>query len=122
MVLFSFSDDTKDGVRQRKNGNKNDNKEGKATDKTLVFEINKLECVTSDFGSGGGFQKCVRFSLDGKLLATAGADGYVRVWKVNFYPLFYGKCFCFVCMYLFLFVMYVSKLMLFHYYQQFIFI
>ena len=41
-----------------------------------------LRNVTTDFCGDGAFQKCVRFSADGSIIATGGADGHLRVWKV----------------------------------------
>ena len=46
----------------------------------------RIEVVTerqTDFLDGGAFQKVVRFSRDGSMLATGGADSSIRVWTVR---------------------------------------
>ena len=50
--------------------------------KQLTFELQCLKSVQTDFGTDGGFQKVVRFSADHTMVATGGADGFLRVWKV----------------------------------------
>ncbi|GFX52417.1 prolactin regulatory element-binding protein [Trichonephila clavipes] len=46
----------------------------------LCFEIKHLESFQTDF-SKDPYQKLVRFSSVANLLATAGADGHIRIWK-----------------------------------------
>lgn len=46
----------------------------------LFFDITKIESFQTDF-SDDPFQKLVRFSGTSDLLATAGSDGHVRLWK-----------------------------------------
>ena len=51
--------------------------------KHVTFEVEKLKSVQSDFCKDGSFQKVVQFSPDHSILATGGADGHLRVWKVS---------------------------------------
>ncbi|XP_055941497.1 prolactin regulatory element-binding protein-like [Argiope bruennichi] len=46
----------------------------------LCFDIKHLESFQTDF-SAELYQKQVRFSNSASLLATAGADGHIRIWK-----------------------------------------
>lgn len=46
----------------------------------LFFDITKIDSFQTDF-SDDPFQKLVRFSGVSHLLATAGSDGHLRVWK-----------------------------------------
>lgn len=52
--------------------------------KQVTFEVEKLKSVRTDFCSDGSFQKCVQFGPDRSILATGGADGHLRVWKVQY--------------------------------------
>ncbi|XP_041358183.1 prolactin regulatory element-binding protein-like [Gigantopelta aegis] len=70
---------TKDeSVRKRKG---DDKKEKHDITKQVTFDIQHLESVRSDFDKDNSFQKVVRFGSDDKLLATGGADGFLRVWN-----------------------------------------
>ena len=81
--------DTEDKGEVKKRAGKT-NKEDKASTenatpngtKQLTFDLQCLKSVQTDFEKDGGFQKVVRFSADHTLLATGGADGFLRVWKV----------------------------------------
>ena len=76
------ADAADDGVRKRK-GNATQSKEhGKAT-KMVTFEVERRGAVQTDASADGGFQKAVKLTKDTSLMATAGADGYLRVWKVE---------------------------------------
>lgn len=44
--------------------------------------VESLQRVRTDF-SPDALQKAVRFSADGALLATGGADGFLRLWEVG---------------------------------------
>ncbi len=58
-----------------------------------ALEDGKNKCVVKEIGcqttaSGGDsddaeYQKCVRFSADGKLLATGSSDGQIKLLKVR---------------------------------------
>ena len=52
--------------------------------KLVTFDVEKIKSVRTDFCDDGSFQKVVRFSPDGSILATGGADGQLRVWRVSF--------------------------------------
>lgn len=69
---------TDDTVRKRKS---NDGAEENGT-KQINFDIEELDSFETDFNKDGSFQKTVQFSMDQKFLATGGADGFLRVWKV----------------------------------------
>ncbi|CAH1253972.1 PREB [Branchiostoma lanceolatum] len=58
-------------------------KSTEVTDQTSSdYKVESLACVDTDFHKEDPFQKVVRFSRDGDIIATGGADGHVRVWKV----------------------------------------
>jgi prolactin regulatory element-binding protein len=50
--------------------------------KHVTFEVEKIKSVRTDFCSDGSFQKCVQIGPDHSIIATGGADGHLRVWKV----------------------------------------
>ncbi|KAF1770828.1 hypothetical protein GCK72_002652 [Caenorhabditis remanei] len=52
---------------------------------SLCFEISKVAQVRSDYHSTSAYQKCVRFDKNsrGKIFATGGADGYIRLWDAQ---------------------------------------
>ena len=68
---------------RRKGGTETTKEETTDQTKHVTFEVEKLKSVQTDFCDKGSFQKVVRFSPDGSILATGGADGYLRVWRVN---------------------------------------
>ncbi|KAJ8888674.1 hypothetical protein PR048_008166 [Dryococelus australis] len=47
----------------------------------LQFEIKPNDSVQTDFSEKEPVQRVVRISHSGKLMATAGTDGYVRLWS-----------------------------------------
>ena len=49
----------------------------------MTFDVEKIKSVRTDFCDDGSFQKVVRFSPDGSVVATGGADGHLRVWRVS---------------------------------------
>ena len=51
------------------------------SDCRLIFKVTPLKSVQTDFNMPEPYQKVVRISpLDGKLMATGGDDGILRVW------------------------------------------
>jgi prolactin regulatory element-binding protein len=70
-------------IRQRKSEKENssNDKDHEAT-KQILFDIDKIKQIKTDFHKESSFQKTVQFSRDHSLLATGGADGHLRVWKV----------------------------------------
>ncbi|XP_078598300.1 guanine nucleotide-exchange factor SEC12-like isoform X3 [Branchiostoma floridae x Branchiostoma japonicum] len=70
-------------LRKRKGstGNKAE-KSAEVTEQSSDYKVESLACVDTDFHKEEPFQKVVRFSRDGDIIATGGADGHVRVWKV----------------------------------------
>lgn len=79
-----FSDGKSEGdIRKRKGGSDGDEVKSSLNDtKYLTFDVQLIQSVQTDFDKDGGFQKVVRFSLDHSFVATGGADGFLRVWKV----------------------------------------
>ncbi|XP_046366308.2 prolactin regulatory element-binding protein-like [Haliotis rufescens] len=68
-------------VRKRKGESENSSKEKCNNTKHITFDIEPIKHVTTDFAKDGSFQKVVRFGADNSILATGGADGFVRVWQ-----------------------------------------
>lgn len=52
-----------------------------ANTKHIRFEIQPGDSVQTDFTAVDPLQRVVRISLNGKLMATGGTDGIIRVWK-----------------------------------------
>lgn len=47
---------------------------------SLIFNVRGLKSIQTDFGKPEPYQKVVRISPDGRVMATGGDDGVVRVW------------------------------------------
>ena len=54
-----------------------------STTKQITFDVTENKSVKTDFHKNLSFQKVCQFSQDQSILATGGADGHLRVWKVN---------------------------------------
>lgn len=74
-ILLGKSEET---VRKRKSNGVNEEEEKKQ----ISFDIEENDSFVTDFNKDGSFQKTVQFSMDQTFLATGGADGFLRVWKV----------------------------------------
>ena len=81
-LCISFLDTSPEGVRKRRT---NQTKCGdyKAAPKTVIFDIEKGASVQTDYHKDDPAQKVSVFSSNKEYLATGGADGVVRMWKVN---------------------------------------
>lgn len=47
----------------------------------IVFDITSGDCVQTDFLETDPLQRVVRIAPSGKLMATGGTDGHIRVWS-----------------------------------------
>lgn len=68
-------------LRKRKSGltKADDFKNAK---KMISFDVQEVDSVITDFHKDDAYQSCSVFSPDGSILATAGADGSIRMWTV----------------------------------------
>ncbi|XP_074392391.1 guanine nucleotide-exchange factor SEC12 isoform X1 [Zonotrichia albicollis] len=67
------------GPRRRRGGSGGGGAQG-AQGRAREVRVESLQRVRTDF-SPDALQKAVRFSADGALLATGGADGFLRLWE-----------------------------------------
>ncbi|KAJ8306061.1 hypothetical protein KUTeg_016606 [Tegillarca granosa] len=74
------AEDADSQVRKRKGDDSVNDKQESVT-KHITFDIEEINKVKTDFHKDGSFQKVVQFSPDHSLVATGGADGYLRVWQ-----------------------------------------
>jgi len=70
-----------DGVRKRKK-NPMGHGDTNSASKILSYDVELLGSVQTDFSSGDGYQRAVRFTQDISVMVTGGADGSLRTWKV----------------------------------------
>ncbi|XP_078046808.1 guanine nucleotide-exchange factor SEC12 [Augochlora pura] len=92
--VIKDTDNTKDGLRQRKSSEKaegsnaarerieeikDDNSNIKS--KKLQLIVKPSDSVQTDFSEEEPLQRIVRISLNGKFMATGGTDGHIRLWK-----------------------------------------
>ncbi|XP_037928141.1 prolactin regulatory element-binding protein [Teleopsis dalmanni] len=78
------SNATHSGVEDLRNGISPNNKKKKedlnANLKRIRFDIKAADSVQTDFLTEEPLQRVVRISPDGRLMATGGTDGHLRVW------------------------------------------
>lgn len=81
---------TEDILRRRKSSTKSSGVESirskstsdmNANTKRIEFDIQPGDSIQTDFTAVDPLQRVVRISLNGKLMATGGTDGVIRVWK-----------------------------------------
>ncbi|GLV45742.1 uncharacterized protein CBL_02762 [Carabus blaptoides fortunei] len=68
-------------VRQRRNSHKQQKTDDNKNSKRLKFVIKPSDSVQTDFGGDEPVQRVVRINPSGKLMATGGTDGVVRLWN-----------------------------------------
>ncbi|CAG9854666.1 unnamed protein product [Phyllotreta striolata] len=68
-------------VRHRNTKPKEHVDNNKNIKKELAFDLNPLDCIQTDFKGSEPLCRVVRINHSGKILATGGTDGDVRLWK-----------------------------------------
>ncbi|XP_063699521.1 prolactin regulatory element-binding protein [Culicoides brevitarsis] len=69
------------GVRNRKASAKTSGVQKIPTNKRIMFEVKAGDSIQTDFAKPDPLQRVVRISPNGKLMATGGIDGFIRVWN-----------------------------------------
>lgn len=83
LYSFSFLFVENNDVRKRTSENENSSNTAEGGTKQILFDITEIKKIKTDFHKESSFQKAVQFSRDHSILATGGADGHLRVWKVQ---------------------------------------
>ena len=78
-------------MRQRKHSNKDSPdtvngsadslRKGLLSQRRMRFLAHPMTSIKTDFTATESFQKVVRISRNGKMMATAGCDGIIRLWQ-----------------------------------------
>lgn len=86
----SAKKDEDEGLRQRKGSQKTSGVENiqdkqtrsnNSSNRHIKFEVKTGDSIQTDFASSEPLQRVVRISPNGKLMATGGIDGFIRVWN-----------------------------------------
>ncbi|CAH1772795.1 unnamed protein product [Owenia fusiformis] len=80
-IMFQSKNPDGDTVVRKRKSNLTKAQDIKDAERSIKFEVEHLNSVTTDFHSKGGYQKVVAFNLEGTLMATGGGDGHLRVWE-----------------------------------------
>lgn len=81
--VFEFVVVTEDGqLRKRRSGMTHADGYKNAR-KIVTFDVQLVDSMTTDFHDKDPYQNCAAFSPDGTKIATGGADGFIRLWKVS---------------------------------------
>lgn len=80
--------DDDEGLRQRKGQQKTsgvenikETKRNSNFNRRITFEVKTGDSIQTDFTKSEPFQRVVRINPNGKLMATGGIDGFIRVWN-----------------------------------------
>lgn len=63
------------------NGSADSLRKGLLSQRRMRFLAHPMTSIKTDFSASESFQKVVRISRNGKMMATAGCDGIIRLWQ-----------------------------------------